>query len=414
MLGLLFGLALAGCELLEEPPGPPSPRDGPGEPSPPEILSLSRSEGAVHTRIEIYGSGFGEEQGTSFVRFGSIRAPVLSWSEEAITVRVPLIPTPKGQPREAPITVVVDRRVSNAMPFTVVRGIVYSSRRDPPGLYVMNPDGSEPTLLLAGTSRWPPALWEADPSWSPDGTRIAFTSYDVTLLQATGGCRAPTWSAFYCTEIFIIEADGGALVRVTHNAFAERHPTLSPDGAYLVFSSDRTRDDHERNAQLFRIRADGTGEEQLTFNNVSNEDPDWSPDGRRVAFTYRRPGIIGFSEEIAVLDLDTLEITTLLPGSRPAWAPDGERIAFRCNVSICLLTSDRQVATPLTAVEGANDDQPSWSPQGDRIVFARQLLPSERFELWGIRTDRGSPYLITKRSTCPRESPSCELGPDWY
>ena len=415
MLGLLIGVMLAGCEFLEQPPGPPAEPGGGSGPAPPEILSLSRSQGAVHTRVEIYGRGFGEEQGTSFVRFGSVRAPVLSWSEGAIVVRVPLIPTPKGKPREAPITVVVDRRVSNAMPFRVVRGIVYSSRRDPPGLYIMNPDGSEPTPLLKAAGYWPPALWESEPSWSPDGTRIAFASYDQALLQATGGCRAPTLSAFYCTEIFIVEADGGVLMRVTHNAYADRHPTWSPDGTHLIFSSDRTQDDHERNAQLFRIRVDGTGEEQLTFNNVSNEDPDWSPDGRRVAFTYDPPGgIPGLSMKVALLDLESGEIATLGPGSRPAWAPDGERIAFRCNTSICVLAPDEEAATPLTAVEGVNDDQPTWSPEGDRIVFVRQRLPSERFEIWGVRTDRGSPYLITNRPTCPREPPTCELGPDWY
>ena len=412
---LVLGLTLVGCELWEEPPVPPPP-PSPG-PSPPEILSVSRTSGAVHTRVEILGRGFGTRPEESFVRFGGVRAPVLSWSEEKITVRVPLIPTPRGQPTEVSLAVVVgrDRRVSNEVAFTVVRGIVFSSRREPPGLYVMNPDGSEPTLLIEGAGRWPPALWEADPSWSPDGTRIAFTSYDEGLLRATGGCRAPTLSAFRCTEIFIVNADGSALVRVTRNTFADRHPTWSPDGTYLIFSSDRTPDDHERNAQLFRIRADGTGEEQLTFNNVSNEDPDWSPDGRRVAFTYRRPGgIPGFSDELAVLDLDRWEVTTLLAGSHPAWAPDGRRLAFRCNVSLCLLDSEGDGATPLTDTDGANDDQPSWSPEGDRIVFVRQLLPSERFELWGVRTDRGSPYRITGRAGCPRESPTCELAPDWY
>ena len=406
---LLLLFALAGCSLFDraDGEGPPTVTG----PPPPKIVALSRTSGAVHTRVDILGTDFGPQREENFVRFGMLTAKILFWSEGKITVRVPVIPTPGGRATEAPIAVVVGRQASNEAAFTVVRGIVYASMQTPPGLYVMNPDGSEPTLLLAATSRWPPSLWEGDPAWSPDGTRIAFSSYDINLLQATGGCQEPAFSSFFCTEIFVIDADGSALVRVTRNAYADRHPTWSPDERRLAFYSDRT-DDHERNAQLYVIRTDGTAEEKLTENSVSNEDPDWSPDGRRIAFTYRKSGIVGFTDEVAMLDLESSNVTTLFSGSNPAWSPDGGRIAFRCNIAICVMSADGGSVTTLTGK--ANDDQPAWSPQGDRIAFARQEVSSQRYELWSIGAGGGPPLRLTDAQGCPGVHPECELGPDWF
>lgn len=113
-------------------------------------------------------------------------------------------------------------------------------------IWVMNADGSGKHALTR-TRKGAGVEWA--PSWSPDGRRVAYESN-----VGTGG-RKPT------NEIHVIDADGTHPVRLTHNALSDDHPVWSPDGAWLLFSSERP---HRGTKHLWLVRPNGSGLHRVT------------------------------------------------------------------------------------------------------------------------------------------------------
>ncbi len=105
----------------------------------------------------------------------------------------------------------------------------------------------------------------ADPSISPDGSRIAFVS------TRDGN-----------PEIYVMDADGSNLARVTNDPQADGRPVFTPDGAGLVFQSTRSG-----KSQVYTAALDGSGTKALTTDSV-NQTPTLSPDGGTVAFASVR------------------------------------------------------------------------------------------------------------------------------
>lgn len=109
---------------------------------------------------------------------------------------------------------------------------------------------------------------EESPAWSPDGKQIAFTS-------TRDGNQ----------EIYLIDADGQNLKRVTQDPGLDAHPTWTPDGKQLLFATNRWGD--------FEIAAvDPKGEQvlRLTHQKGLDDYPICSPDGRQIAFVSNRSG----------------------------------------------------------------------------------------------------------------------------
>ena len=97
----------------------------------------------------------------------------------------------------------------------------------------------------------------SEPSWSPDGQQIAFTS-----------CR-DDWN----WDIYAIGADGQGLKRVTHDLAYKSRPSFSPDGQRIAYMSD-----HEGFSQIHVVGADGRNRKRLTHNEENHWHPAWSPD----------------------------------------------------------------------------------------------------------------------------------------
>ena len=203
------------------------------------------------------------------------------------------------------------------------RKIAFSSYRDGHSeIYVMNADGSEVTRLtydLVGNSAPFGGLGNFAPDWSPDGTKIAFTSFRGDL-NASGRANY---------DIYVMNADGSNEVRLTNDPSADLDPDWSPDGTHIAFASDRDRDIYE----IYVMKADGSGQTNITKNGLpnnfspDNSSPDWSPDGTKIVFVSRFDIGFGFCEPgypcgIFVMNADGSNRTRLTEGGgSPAWQP---------------------------------------------------------------------------------------------
>ncbi|MBU0520559.1 DPP IV N-terminal domain-containing protein [bacterium] len=191
------------------------------------------------------------------------------------------------------------------------------------------------------------------PVWSPDGKRIAFTSFinnqaDIFIMNvednsyvpfaaAPGVDQAPDWSpdgkwiAYSSSvdgnsEIYVRQVEGSETRRLTFSWAIETSPSWSPTGHEIAFVSDRLG-----NPQIFIMEADGSNQRRLTWEGNYNTSPAWSPRGDLIA--YVRRDIDGF--QIFVTDpqgKEHLKLTTG-PGNNmdPCWSPDGLKLAVLSN-----------------------------------------------------------------------------------
>ena len=222
--------------------------------------------------------------------------------------------------------------------------IAFSSQRDEGAweIYVMDADGSDVERLTSNTA------WDYYIAWSP-GTRIAFSSY----RDGSG-------------EIYAMDADGSDVERLTNHGAPDIEPAWSPDGTRIAFSSLR-----DGNYEIYAMDADGSDMERLTNHGAPDIEPAWSPDGTRIAFQSRRDG----NEEIYVMDADGSDVERLTNHTagddRPAWSPDGTRIAFQStrdgNYEIYVMNADGSDVERLTN-NGAS--LPAWSPDSARTRIA--------------------------------------------
>ena len=160
-----------------------------------------------------------------------------------------------------------------------------------------------------------------DPTWSPDGRRVAF----VALV---GGLM----------DLFIYDLQSGALKRVTDDAFAELQPAWSPDGRHIAFVTDRFTTHLENLAtgdyRLAMLDVDSGDVRELPgFEGVKNIDPQWSADGASLFFISDRNGISNVYR--LALDGGTLtQVTDLLTGATgitnlsPALSAAAGRLAY--------------------------------------------------------------------------------------
>ena len=285
--------------------------------------------------------------------------------------------------------------------------IAFASNRDGNyEIYVMDADGKNQHRL----TNHPHSDWE--PSWSPDGKRIAFSSDRDGHVHAILGL--PTY------EIYVMDDDGGNQQNLTNNPHYDRSPSWSPDGKRIAFMSER--EEPPLSFDIYVMDADGSNPQRLTENPKDDRDPSWSPDGKRIVFSSEREGHfigeIGITSEIHVMDADGQNEQRLTENRRydwfPSWSPDGKRIAFTSlrngNWQIYVMDADGNNPRNLTNND-FNDWDPSWSPDGKRIAFVSYRDGSvingrPTSEIYMMDNDGDNPQNLTNNphdDCCPSE-----------
>lgn len=269
-------------------------------------------------------------------------------------------------------------------------------------LHIDDLGSEERTLRCTIDPPWPRYL-----KWSPLGDKLLFARHDagwnvwvldprtndVTRLTSPGDNRSPSWSPDGSRiawmrggdGLWIMDSDGSGARRVSQHGHRDEVASWSPDGRRLAFTEFASDDVDE----VWIVSVDGEGERCLRrFASA----PAWSPDGRFIACRGRtsdRNAILLLDPSLEERELDSRFAPASGSGAAarailtdearlddPAWSPDGRRVAcVRSTENRCELLIDDSTLTspdaPIVMHEYAGRaSAPRWTADGQWILVA--------------------------------------------
>jgi dipeptidyl aminopeptidase/acylaminoacyl peptidase len=227
-------------------------------------------------------------------------------------------------------------------------------------IFVMQTNGTGLKRLTTATAN------DSVPDWTPDGSRLVFTSY------RTGN-----------GDIYSMAIDGTDVRRLTTNAATDSYPSVSPDGTRIAFASDRQGGDLD----VYTMNLDGSGVSlALTPDPDDDYQPDWSPDGSKITFTSFQTG----DAEVFSMNANGSIPTNLTNDAafedfEPSWSPDGTKIAFwsysDADTDVYVMASNGSAQTAIGATP--NDEWgPDWQPLPDFPLVDARFSPFESYIEW--------------------------------
>lgn len=229
-------------------------------------------------------------------------------------------------------------------------------------IYIYNIYSNKLTQVTNG------GYWLRNPSWSPDGTRIA-----VEGIPSDGTISGGPYS------IYTLNVDGSNLISLTNTSAYFEEPSWSPDENEIIAVTHPTDPQGLQIYRIISIYLDGTFGDILTdlsepasYNEyIKFGNPVWSPDGTQIAYEV----FIGGRSDIYIMNRDGTQKRNLTKSSSefehnfsPSWSPDGEKIAYSSNRDcndklqrdLFIIDVESENVTRLT--DSCDSTCPNWRP----------------------------------------------------
>ncbi len=258
--------------------------------------------------------------------------------------------------------------------------IAYSAfgERTDDAIYTINPGEGATTKVTRGYQ----------PSYSPDGKRIAYTSYDghdteIYTIKVGGGSHSG--SSIFCRwHPMVVSCDFGK-TRVTNDNKDDNFPSYSPNGKRIAYTRTTYRRINDTVSadpidEIFTVKVGGGGKTKVT----NGSDPSYSPDGKKIVYYAYDNSLLN---QLAYTEIYTINVrggdTTQLTHNNkdeftPDYSPDGKRIVYAgleglerddAESDIYTINAGGGGKTKVTNNDNADDLHPSYSPDGKKIAY---------------------------------------------
>ncbi|MBI3017264.1 MAG: Tol-Pal system beta propeller repeat protein TolB [Deltaproteobacteria bacterium] len=258
-------------------------------------------------------------------------------------------------------------------------------------LYVMDYDGKNIQQLTFHKSI------VFSPAWSPDGKKISYSTYTTHEHNIKN------------LDLFVLDLTTGDQKVISRRSGLNSGASWAPNGKDIALTLS-----YEGDPDIYLINASGENVRKVTSHPALDVEPAWSSDGQKIIFSSGRAPLA----HLYVMNKNGEEVNRLTFAGRfnssPAWSPKGEKIVFAGDLGgyfdLFLINPNGTGLQRLTKSQNReNNEHPSWSADGRHIVFSSNR--SKKYELYMINDDGSNERALLKNYgniTYPAWSPYLE------